>query len=224
MITNLFIQDSSGVRNKITQAKNASKVLKSVAASELPLKERIFRSWTGLDLRRKATLIALAIGIVPIATVGGVAHHLATQSLMKQIVSDHEGTTLEIRQKVSLFTNHLISDIDAIGSSPLFTDSGINQVASVSQKIAHLDNYMDTHRDQYDSIAMFDTKGNLMFQSKSPRPLDSTENYSNHEYFQRALQSQSVAVNTPEINSAASVNNSLDIAAPIKDPDFSRLL
>ncbi|WP_019509590.1 methyl-accepting chemotaxis protein [Pleurocapsa sp. PCC 7319] len=224
MITNLFIQDSSGVRNKITQAKNASKVLKSVAASELPLKERIFRSWTGLDLRRKATLIALAIGIVPIATVGGVAHHLATQSLMKQIVSDQESTTLEIRQKVSLFTNHLISDIDSIASSPLYTDSGINQVASVSQKIAHLDNYIDTHRHQYDSIAMFDTNGNLMFQSKSPRPLDSTENYSNREYFQRAIESQSVAVNTPEINSAASVNNSLDIAAPIKDEETGAVI
>lgn len=224
MITNLFIQDTSGVKNKITQAKNASAVLKSVAASELPLKERIKRSWTGLDLRRKATLIALAIGIVPIATVGGVAHHLATQSLMKQIVMDQESTTLEIRQKVSLFTDHLIDDVHAIARSPLFGNPEISELASAEHKIAHLDNYIDTHKHQYDSIAVFDTQGRLLYQSKSPRPLDSEENYSNREYFQRAIKSGTVAVNTPQIDSAASVNNSLDVAAPIKDQETGAIL
>ena len=224
MITNLFIQDSSGAQNKITQAKNASEVLKSLTAGELPLKERIVPFWTKLDLRRKAMLIALAIGIVPIATVGGVAHHLATQSLMKQIVNEQESTTFEIRQKVSLFSNYLTDDLRVLAQSPLFADSGINQVASVSQKIAHLDSYIDTHLHQYDSIAVFDPNGNLLFQSKSPRPLNSQENFASREYFQRAIKSQTVAVNTPEINSAASSNNSLDVAAPIKDQETGAVL
>ena len=121
MITDLLIKDSSDNKNNnnSTPAKVATtNVVQSVALSQLSLQSRVYRYWKELNLRRKATIVALTIGILPIATVGGLAHHLATESLRQQIINDQESATLEMRQKVSLVTNHLINDLAAMARLP----------------------------------------------------------------------------------------------------------
>jgi len=216
MITNLFIQNSDDLKNKTIPPQHSLAVVDSDTSSTLSLSSRIVGLWTKLSLRRKATIMALAIGVVPIATIGGVAHHLASQSLMKQIVAEQESRTFDLRQKVGLFVNQLINDTAAIASSPLLIDSELSKIISVQQKVELLDNYIDSHQQKYDSIAVFDLNGNLLFQSKSTNPFEPQENYSDREYFQRAIDTQSTAVNNPDI-APSSGQNSIEAATPIKE-------
>ena len=216
MINNLFIHDSSNIKHKNIPSQLSTVVVDSDEIKELSLKRRIFHLWERLSLRRKSAVVALAIGVLPVATVGGVAYHVASNSLMKQIVSQQENRTFEIRQKIALVTNHLISDATAIASSPLLADLTLSDSTSIEQKVALLDNYLDTHYKKYDSIGVFDLDGNLLFQSKSALPLDPEDNYSNRDYFQRAIATKTTAVNNPSVN-PASGNNTLEVATPIKE-------
>ena len=169
-------------------------------------------------------MFALVISIIPIAAVGGIAHELASRSLTKQIVTDQESRTLDIAQKVSLFTNHVISDANSISSSPVLADSQISQIATEQQKIAFLNNFIADHSlENYDNVAVLDLDGNLMLQSQSAEPIDPQENYSNHGYFQRAISSRTPTVNDPEIHSPSNKSN-LVVAAPILDRQTNEVL
>ncbi len=225
MITNLLIKDkdSSSDKNKTTQAKGAAAILESVASSKSSLQSRLLRYWKELNLQRKVTIVALAIGVTPIAIVGGVAQHLATESLMRQIVTDQESTIFEIRQKISLIVNHLINDVTTMANSPLISDPGLGKVASKEQKIAYLDSYIEAHMQKYDSLAVFDRNGNFQFQSKSPKPLNPQANFGNREYFQRAITTQAPAVNTADIDLASGQNN-VEIATPIKQKGTGEII
>ncbi|MDJ0535784.1 MAG: methyl-accepting chemotaxis protein [Xenococcaceae cyanobacterium MO_207.B15] len=237
MITNLLQSDLSEPpkdddpdnkdKNSATTESNSldnttTKIAPNSAASSSKtkgnfLRYNIFKSWKQISLRRRATILGLAIGVIPIAAIGGIAHHLAAESLMQQIINDQESRTFDIRQKVSIYVNNIISDATTIASSPLFTDPELSKRASVKQKVAMLDSFLDAHHSQgFDSIAVFDVQGKLLFQSKSPHPISPNDNYSNREYFQRAITNKTTAINDPEIHSLSG-KNKLEVAVPIKE-------
>ncbi|VEP14950.1 Methyl-accepting chemotaxis sensory transducer with GAF sensor [Hyella patelloides LEGE 07179] len=217
MITNLLISNSSDTENQTTSPQLVADAMDSISPPKSSLKSRILSYWKKLSLQNKATTIAIAIGVVPITVVGGIAHYVASKSLMHQIVVEQESRTFEIKQKVSLFTNQLIDDSKTIANSPLLNDPQLNQATSLEQKVALLNTHIDAHPQDYDGIAVFDPEGNLLFQSKSTQPLDPKENFGDREYFQRAISTQATAVNNPSLASYPGGHNSLVVATPIKE-------
>ena len=201
-----------------------SAVDKPVVRPKVSWRNRAIDYWKQIGLRRKATFFAVTIAVVPVAAVGGIAHQFAARSLSEQIVAEQESRTFDVAQKVTLFTNHVVSDANSIASSPLLADTELSEVVATEKKVAMLNDFIKEHpQEEYESIAVFDLNGNLLFQSQSPRPLDTEENYSSHDYFQRAISSQGAAVNDPEIHSQSG-QNSLAVATPIKDSETDELL
>ncbi|PSB07690.1 hypothetical protein C7B62_19130 [Pleurocapsa sp. CCALA 161] len=240
MITNLLDpdyadksdRDNSTTKNSPVRKTTISKIPNSSSDSEAKpaivkdssLINRVTSYWKQMSLRRKATLFAVAISIIPMAAVGGIAHQLASRSLSKQIISDQESRTLDVAQKVSLFTNRVVSDANAVSSSPLLADPRIKEITTEEQKTAFLNNFIANHTlENYDSVAVFDADGNLMLQSQSSEPIAAQENYSNHDYFQRAISLKTPVVNDPEIHSSSNKSN-LVVAAPILDPQTNKVL
>lgn len=216
MITDLSIQNSSSTKKQTIPSKVSSAALDYTRSSKSFLRSRVFGYWSKLSLRHKATILAVAVSVVPIAVVGSVAYNLASQSLMRQIFADQESRTFELRQKVTLYANQTISDATTIAQSPLLSDPQLRQATTIGQKAALLNDYIDANQQKYDSIAVFDRSGNLLFQSKSTQPLNPQENYSNREYFQRAIATGATAVNNPDI-APSSGESSLEVATPIKE-------
>ncbi|NJK57303.1 MAG: HAMP domain-containing protein [Pleurocapsa sp. SU_5_0] len=237
MITNLLDSDyaeSNDRDNSTTKNSTATKTTIPNSSSHAETKPAIFKDsslgdrvtsyWRQMSLRRKATLFAVAISIIPMAAVGGIAHQLASHSLSKQIISDQESRTLDLAQKVSLFTNRVVSDANAVSSSPLLADPQIKEITTEKQKTAFLNDFIANHTlENYDSVAVFDTDGNLMLQSQSSEPIAAQENYSNYDYFQRAISLKTPVVNDPEIHSSLNKSN-LVVAAPILDPQTNKVL
>ncbi|MDJ0680594.1 MAG: methyl-accepting chemotaxis protein [Xenococcaceae cyanobacterium MO_167.B52] len=233
MITNFLESDLSDSPNNNNSPNDDDQTSESTSTKSLPpssqvksnsLKERVKDYWKRLSLKRKATFLAVAIGVTPIVAVGGIAHNFAAKSMMRQIITDQESRTFDIRQKVSLFTNHVISDANTIANSPFLASPKLRNITSVQQKVALLNNFIDEHPQQrYNSIAVFDLQGKLLFQSKSTHPLDPSENYSNRHYFQRAIAKKSAAVNDPEIHTSSGRHN-MDVAVPIIEKGTGQML
>ncbi len=195
-----------------------------IKIEENSFKDRIKNSWSKLSLQRKATFLAVAIGVTPIVAVGGIAHNFAAKSMMRQIIQDQESRTFDIRQKVSLFTNHIVSDANTLANSPFLVSPKLRQMTSVQQKISLLNDFIDEHPLQrYNSIAVFDVNGKLLFQSKSTNPIDPNENYSKHDYFQRAISKKSASVNDPEIHIASGKHN-MNVAVPLIEKGSRKML
>ena len=179
------------------------------------LKSNLAGWWRQTGLQRKATIIALALGVIPVAAVGGISYKVASKSLAKQIVTEQETRTFDIRQKVTLFLNHIVEDTQAIANSSILTDPELRKTTSTQQKIDLLNNFLDSHPGRYEGIAVIDIKGNLLFQSKSSYPLDPDKDYSEQELFQRAINTRDAAINNPRISSSSGRQN-LESAIPIK--------
>ncbi|MGK7952941.1 MAG: methyl-accepting chemotaxis protein [Xenococcaceae cyanobacterium] len=180
----------------------------------IDLKNNVVNWWRQTGLRRKATIIALALGIIPVAVVGGIAYQVASRSLEQQIFTEQETRTFDIRQKVTFFLNHVVEDAQALASSAILTDPDLRRDTNTQQKINLLNSFIDSHPGRYESIAVIDVQGNLLFQSKSAYPLDEDKDYSEQELFQRAIATQDAAINNPRISSSSGRQN-LEVAVPI---------
>ncbi|MDJ0718430.1 MAG: methyl-accepting chemotaxis protein [Prochloraceae cyanobacterium] len=179
--------------------------------------------WSKLSLRVKATAIAIALGVIPVASVGGIAYKITADSISRKIIAEQEGRTADIAHEVALYTKGILHDTKMIASSPLLADPKLRTIATMEQKIALLNDYIQVSDEKYDSIVVFDPQGNLLFQSESSTPFKENDNYSDREYFQRAIATGSPAINDGEI-AASSEESSLEIAAPIKEKGTGKLL
>jgi methyl-accepting chemotaxis protein PixJ len=237
MITNLLDSDYADKSDRDNSTSKNSPATKTTIPSsssyaetkpaivkDSSLTNRVTSYWRQMSLRRKATLFAVAISIIPMAAVGGIAHQLASRSLTKQIISDQESRTLDVAQKVSLFSNRVVSDANAVSTSPLLADPQIKEITTEQQKTAFLNDFIANHTlENYDSVAVFDPDGNLMLQSQSSEPITAQENYSNYDYFQRAISLKKPVVNDPEIHSSSNKSN-LVVVAPILEPQTNKVL
>jgi methyl-accepting chemotaxis protein PixJ len=187
------------------------------------LQQQLMGGWKDLSLRNKAMILAIAIGVIPVTAVGGIAYKIASHSIEAQIITEQENRTVGIRNALIAGVDRLVDDAETITHSPLLTDVKLSATASIKQKISLLNGFIDARDGEYDSIAVFDLKGNLLFQSKSKRPFDPKENYSDREYFQRAIATKSAAINDPQL-SPSSGQGSLEVAAPIKEWGTGKLI
>ena len=179
--------------------------------------------WRQRGLQRKATVIALALGVIPVAAVGSISYQVASKSLAQQIIIEQETRTFDIRQKVTLFLNHIVEDTQAIATSSLLTDSELRKNTDLKQKIDLLNNFVDSHPGRYEGIAVIDINGSLLFQSKSSYPLDPDKDYSEQELFQRAINTKDAAINNPRISSSSGRQN-LEVAVPIKSKGTEEII
>ncbi|MCG8366465.1 MAG: methyl-accepting chemotaxis protein [Pseudanabaenales cyanobacterium] len=179
--------------------------------------------WGARSLRSKTMALAIAIGVVPVAAVGGTAYLLVSESMTQGIVTEQEGRTIELHQEINTFTQQLVGDVEIISHLPLLVDPQLSAITSIDQKVALLNSFVDARKGQYDSIVVFDPNGNLLFQSDSTQPFNPNENYSNREYFNRAIATQATAINDPAA-AESSGKVSIEVATPINQTGTGQLI
>ena len=187
------------------------------------IRKNLINWWRQTGLQRKATIIALALGVIPVAAVGGISYKVASKSLAEQIVTEQETRTFDIRQKVTLFLNHIVEDTQTIAQSSILTDPELRKTTNVKQKIDLLNSFIDSHPGRYEGIAVMDINGNLLFQSKSSYPLDPDKDYREQELFQRAINTKDAAINNPRISSSSGRQN-LEVGVPIRAKDTEEII
>src|SRR5207253_995075 len=80
------------------------------------------------------------------------------------------------------FMRDRYGNIHVLANLPFLTNSTLRETTSLAEKQAQLNRYIDAYK-AYDSIAVFDLKGNVIVQSKG----DSLSNPSDQNWFKEVL-------------------------------------
>jgi methyl-accepting chemotaxis protein PixJ len=168
-------------------------------------------SWQRLGLKAKTTILGLAIGTLPVLAIGSVAYYLANQSLTKQIEKTEESFAINLSDKVNRFMFERYGDVQVLSKLPILANPKVREVVTKQDKEAVLTTTLNTYG-VYDSIAVFDLKGNSLLQSSG----EAVSNHSDREYFQQALKTGQPVISQPQ-TSKSTGNVSIYFAAPVKD-------
>jgi methyl-accepting chemotaxis protein PixJ len=166
--------------------------------------------WQRLGLRTKATLLAIALGTMPVVGIGSLAFYFAGQSITKQVFGAEEARAEGIADKVNRFMFERYGDIQTLSILPAFDNPKVSSAISQVEKNALLDQFMKNYG-VYNSIGVFDLNGDIIAQSSGP----ALENHKDQSYFQEALKTGKAVISHPEI-SKTSNKIVIHIAAPIR--------
>ncbi|MEQ9237829.1 methyl-accepting chemotaxis protein [Coleofasciculus sp. E2-BRE-01] len=200
-----------------TQTSNALKRLEpdgggyKAKTQTIPKPQSSTSWWQRLNLRNKATALAIIIGTLPVLVTGITAYYFADRAIIREIANAKIARAEGIEDKVMRFMRERYGDIQILASLQVLTDPELVESTTLAQKQATLNNYIDFYK-IYDSIAVFDLQGNVIVQSKG----DPLENHSDREYFQAALKLDGPYINNPTI-SESSGEFAVHTAAPVKD-------
>ena len=161
------------------------------------------------SLKTKATLLAIAIGTIPVLAIGTAAYYFANRSFTKQIIQFEEELTVDLQDKVNLFMKERFNDIQVMANLDIFLDPA----ATPAQKTAALERLKSAY-DVYDSIAVFNLEGEPIAQTNAGKKLD---NHLNRTYIQSALQANGPVLSQPAISTTTGTF-SIYAASTIKDP------
>lgn len=167
--------------------------------------------FTKLGLVKKATILAIAIGTIPVLGIGAIAFGFANKSITKQITQSQQAEATGLSDKVNRFMLERYGDIRVISSLPFLTSPQASGSITTQEKQAVLVRVVEAYK-AYDSVAVFDLQGNLIVQSTS----EALDNQKDRSYFQDVLQKDIPVISKPEAAKNTGVVN-IYIAAPVKN-------
>ncbi|MBD2456879.1 methyl-accepting chemotaxis protein [Nostoc sp. FACHB-87] len=199
--------------SKVSENKISLKTSSQTVNSDGETQPNLGGNFKRLSLETKATILAIAISTIPALFIGAIAYHLTSKSLTKQITQSQTTEAVDLTEKVNRFMSDRYGDIQILANSPLFAKGNLTSNTNNSEKQALLDKIL-TNYQNYNSIAVFDTEGNVIVQS-SGEPI---ENQKDNSYFQATLLKDAAVIIQPEKSS------DIYLAAPIKNSTTGKTL
>jgi methyl-accepting chemotaxis protein PixJ len=168
--------------------------------------------WYAMSLRTKATILAIALGVVPTLAVGGIAYYLDAQVLTQKVTENHQDKANEAIDKLTRFVFERYGDVQVLANLPILRNSSLSASVGLQDKQKVLTQFAETYQ-VYDSIAVYGLDGNLIVNGGKEK---APANNADREYFQMALKTGKPFVSQPVISKVTKVAN-IFFAAPIKD-------
>ncbi|MFB8788701.1 MAG: methyl-accepting chemotaxis protein [Potamolinea sp.] len=170
-----------------------------------------FTLWNRWKIGTKATILAMTIGTLPVLGIGTIAYQTANQSQLREITQAKQANATRLSNSINQFLLERYGDMQVLSSLPILVNSKVRQVINIQEKQAVLNRIIEAYK-TYESIAIVDLNGNLLFQSQG-KPI---ANIGSQPLFQAALKS-----NTPLISQPITLTNgdgiNIYLAAPIID-------
>jgi twitching motility protein PilJ len=165
------------------------------------------------SLRTKATLLALALGTIPVILVGTTAYFSAGTGLKEQIVQSEKTNAQDLEDKLNLFVTKTYDNIITLSKLDAFTNATVRSTLSTEEKNAILKDLMQSSN-VYNSIVVYDPQANEMIATGGgnidlPQILKA-------DYTQAAQAADRPAIVDPRPNTATG-EFSFFIASPIRD-------
>jgi methyl-accepting chemotaxis protein PixJ len=174
-------------------------------------KLNILQGFSKLGLKSKATILAIAIGTIPVVVIGTIAYFAASPPIRQQVANTQKAQAQEISDKLNRFLFERYGDIQILSNLPILRNSKVRAITTPKEKQSILDGFISTYK-AYDSIAVFDLAGNPIVQSSGTN----LDNHSDRVYFQEALKTGKPVISQAE-KSKSSGKIVMHFAAPIRD-------
>ncbi len=169
------------------------------------------KPFSKFSLRTKATILAIALGTIPLALVGTGAYLAASTTLTQKVEFEQKAQATEAIDKVNRFIFERFGDVQVIANLPTLRNAQLSALSSRQDKQLLLDQYMKTYG-VYESIAVFELNGNVNVQTTG-RFLG---NHLDRAYFQEVLKTDKVVISQPGVSKGTG-KVVIHFAAPIKD-------
>lgn len=174
--------------------------------------------WSALNLRTKATILAIAMGTLPVLGIGSVAYWVANRSITEETSNNQKDFSVALADKVSGFMFERYGDIQVISQQPIFTTAKVRNAVSLAEKQAQLDKYAAAYG-FYDNILFADLDGNpVVTTTKSPV----RDNIADTDYF-KAAKVGKVFISQPQA-SGTSTDVNVYLSAPVKDTSTGQII
>lgn len=168
-------------------------------------------NWRKLSLKNKATMLAVAIGTLPLVLIGGTAYYLSSQALTEKVTTAQKTATSEVLDKVAFYMRERYGDIQIMANLEAFADPRLRLTTTRQEKQAALDQFIKAYP-VYNSIAVFDLNGNVLAQSQG----DPLSNHRDRNYFQTVLKTGQPVISDPQVSRSSGIL-SIHTAAPVRD-------
>jgi Methyl-accepting chemotaxis protein (MCP) signalling domain/Cache domain len=175
---------------------------------------------TTLSFKTKTTLLAIAVGIIPISVIGVIDYVQVSNASQEQAIKTQKARAAAVADKFNRFVFERYGDVSVMSSLPVFADPKVSTIVSAEGKGKLLDRFVSTYQ-VYDSIAAFDINGNLIAQSKGESL--TKINHANRQYFKDALKAGKAVISAPE-PSKYTGKISVFFAAPVRDLVTDRII
>ena len=202
---------NSPTQPEINSITNKSKLVASTSSIS-PFNKPPQKS-SGLSLKTKIISSAIALGVIPVAIIGAVAYQITQSHTTRNIEQIQQERTHHLAMMFENFIADRINEAETLTGSPIFTNPNVMGTVTVNQKKSALNTFQE-QTDFYDSIVYLDLQGNPLFQSQSEYPL--SENYSDRDYFRKAIQNKQTTLNEMGISSLTGKPR-VEFAVPVKN-------
>ncbi|OKH25632.1 chemotaxis protein [Hydrococcus rivularis NIES-593] len=166
-----------------------------------------------LNLKTKAAVLALAIGIIPAVAIGSIGYYAASQSETRQVYTAKKTQVDALSQVLTNFLAERYGDIQVMADLSVLADPRLRNTTSLQEKQARLEQYIKSYK-VYESIVVIDMKGNPIVQAGSnDRPANFLEK--KVDYYMEVLKTGRPAHS--QRPSVVTGKYALFFAAPIKD-------
>ncbi|MEW6493295.1 MAG: methyl-accepting chemotaxis protein [Cyanobacteriota bacterium] len=179
-----------------------------------------FPSLRFTSLRTKATILALAIGTIPVVLVGTTAYFTASQGIKEQIVQSEKTNAEDLEDKLNLFVKQTYENIVILSKLAAFTNPKVEETLSIEEKNALLKDLMESSK-IYNSVVVYDPNENKMIATGGGK-IDLPQ-ILKADYTQAALEADRAAIVDPRPNTATG-EFSFFIAAPVKETATSKTI
>lgn len=172
--------------------------------------------WTkvnDLSFKTKSILLAIALGTIPVVVSGTIDYLQVRIASQQQAVKTQKARAVTIADKLNRFVFERNGDVSVISALPIFATAKVAAITSLADKNTLLDRFVATYQ-VYDSIAVFDVKGDLVAQSKGESL--TKINHSTRQYFKDAVKTGKTVISAPEVSKYTG-KISIFFAAPIRD-------
>ena len=171
-----------------------------------------------LNLKQQTMLMAVMASTLPVLAIGAVTHQVANRVLIQQNEDAQRARADDLQRTVYLFMEEREHDIRILANLSIFTRADLREQVSSQEKGEILDQMM-TQYEIYDSIAVFDIKGDVIAQTTGT----ALRNHLNRSYIQTALETKQVVLSQPIISTTAGTF-SVYAANVIRDSDTQQVI
>lgn len=163
------------------------------------------------NLKVKATILGMAIGVIPVILIGSVTYLLAENSVDRKIKQFKMIEATSMIDKAEQFIKERYNNIEALSKSSIFKDQRLRQRIDRESKSQKLTKYLEIYG-VYDSIAAIDLNGNNIATSKGKTIL----NHKDQDYFQEVLNRRSRFISQPRRDPVTG-ETVIYFSAPVRD-------
>jgi twitching motility protein PilJ len=198
----------------------------SLQTRHLPLQKqhvpgRRFPSLRFRSLRTKATLLALAIGTIPVVLVGTTAYFTASEGIKEQIVQSEKTNAEDLEDKLNLFVKQRYNDILTLSKLDAFTNPKVRNALTTEEKNAILKDLMESSK-VYNSIVEYNPLQREVFAFAGGE--FTPEQVFKVDYTKAVLETDRPTIVDPRQSKTSGVGFSFFVAAPVKDKSTKKTI